>query len=863
MIGKVSIETLAEKLKLSVDELYAQFKAANMRVAEGANSVSEMQANKIEAYVKDSRKESLAKSEAVSDKKPMSLKKADPSKITLKRKTKSTLQVTGVQKHSAKAVNVEVRKKRTYMKRGALLEKEVKEQETKVATAPHVSEKTDQTVLPSKSEDEFVEVQVEKPAVETEAGGAKKPVEVVAPGIDRDVVKANLEREKRMAKLLAKEEGEKAKRRAKAAKAAKDQRVGKRIDLRNLDLSSLEEGESQEAEMPLQKKTSTVIDISRLKIKKQQFEKPTAPVIHEVLIPEIISVGDLAHKMSVKAAEVVRVLMKMGVMATINQTIDRDTAFLVVEEMGHTPKAFNENVVEDSLSESFDTGHEKVSRPPVVTIMGHVDHGKTKLLDAIRKSKIAEKEAGGITQHIGAYHVKTEKGIITFLDTPGHEAFTAMRARGAKVTDIVVLVVAADDGVMPQTVEAIEHAKAAGVPIIIAVNKIDKPEADPEKVKTELSNYNVVPEEWGGENMFVNISAKQVQGIDELLDAILLQAEVLELTAIAEGKAKGIVLESKKDKGRGVLTSVLVMQGMLKVGDVMLAGMYFGRVRLMLDESGKKVPEAGPAIPVEVLGLPETPMAGDDFFVVDSEAKAREIALHRENKFKEAKVASQGAVKLENLFDDMKKEAGLSVLNIVLKTDVQGSLEALKESLNKISTDEVAVNIIASGVGGITTNDVNLALASKAIIIGFNVRADASAKKVIEDNDVDVRYHSIIYNVMDEVKQALSGLLSPEVKEKIIGVANVREVFRSSKFGVIAGCMVTEGIIKRNRPIRILRDNVVIFEGELDSLRRFKEDANEVRQNMECGIGVKNYQDIKVGDQIEVFERTEVERKLQ
>ncbi|MFN7096809.1 MAG: translation initiation factor IF-2 [Gammaproteobacteria bacterium] len=594
---------------------------------------------------------------------------------------------------------------------------------------------------------------------------------------------------------------------------------------------------------------------------KQEFAKPTTPVIHEVSIPETITVAELASRMSVKAAEVIRVLMKLGAMATINQVIDQDTAALIVEEMGHKAKFLKENQLEDDLAQSTISSVEETTRAPVVTIMGHVDHGKTSLLDYIRRTRVTSMEAGGITQHIGAYHVDTDRGMITFLDTPGHEAFTAMRARGAKCTDIVVLVVAADDGVMPQTLEAIQHARAAEVPIVVAVNKIDKPEADPDRVKTELSNHNVISEEWGGDVMFVNISAKTGQGIDDLLEAILLQAEVLELKAPATGPAHGMVIESRLDKGRGPVATLLIQRGTLNRGDIILTGVQFGRVRAMLNETGKQVDSAGPSMPVEVLGLSGTPQAGDDVVVVTDERKAREVALFRQGKFRDVKLAKQQATKLEDIFSRMS-DGQVNTLNIVLKADVQGSAEALNDALQRLSTNEVQVKIIASGVGGITESDVNLAIASKAIMVGFNVRADASARRLVEAENVDLHYYSIIYDVIDEVKKALQGMLSPEIREQIIGMAQVRDVFRSPKFGAVAGCMVTEGFIKRNKRIRVLRDNVVIFEGELESLRRFKEDVSEVRNGFECGIAVKNYNDVKAGDQIEVFEMVAVAKTL-
>jgi translation initiation factor IF-2 len=596
---------------------------------------------------------------------------------------------------------------------------------------------------------------------------------------------------------------------------------------------------------------------------RHAFEMPTAPVVREVGIGETVTVSELAQKMAVKANEVIKVLMNIGVMATINQPLDRDTAVLVVEEMGHTPKVLKENQIEEDLQgvagENADAGAEP--RPPVVTVMGHVDHGKTSLLDYIRSTKVAAGEAGGITQHIGAYHVETPKGGITFLDTPGHAAFTAMRARGAKATDVVVLVVAADDGVMPQTVEAIQHARAAGVPIVVAVNKIDKADADPDRVRTELSKHDVIPEEWGGQTIFVNVSARTGAGIDALLDAILLQAEILELRAPRDGLASGIVIESSVEKGRGAVATVLVKKGTLRMGDPILAGSEFGRVRAMFDETGAAVQEAAPSMPVVVLGLASPPNAGDDLLVVESERKAREVALYRQGKFRDVKLARQ-APRSEDVFSQMGEEKA-GVVSVLIKADVQGSAEALRESLDKLSTPEVQVRVLGSALGGITVSDVQLAAASKALIIGFNVRADAGARDAIKDTGVEVRYYSIIYEAIDDVRQMMSGMLKPEIKETIVGVAQVREVFRSSKFGVVAGCLVTEGLVKRNNPIRVLRDNVVIFEGALESLRRFKDEAGEVRAGTECGIGVKNYQDVRVGDQIECYSRVEVARTLQ
>jgi len=591
------------------------------------------------------------------------------------------------------------------------------------------------------------------------------------------------------------------------------------------------------------------------------FNAPTEPIVHEVLVPETITVADLAHKMAVKAGEVIKALMKMGMMVTINQVLDQETAIIIVEEMGHLAKAAAANDPETFLD---DTEHAEAvleTRPPVVTVMGHVDHGKTSLLDYIRSSRVASGEAGGITQHIGAYHVETERGMVTFLDTPGHEAFTAMRARGAKATDIVILVVAADDGVMPQTIEAVHHAKAAGVPLVVAVNKIDKPEANSERVKQELVAEEVVPEDWGGDTMFVEVSAKTGKGIDALLEAVLLQAEVLELRAPKNTPAKGLVIEGRLDKGRGPVSTILVQSGILKRGDMILAGSAFGRVRAMLDEAGNDIKEAGPSIPVEILGLSDVPNSGEEVIVLNDERKAREIALFRQGKFRDVKLAKKQAANLENIFENMG-EGEVKSLALIIKSDVQGSYEALATSLQKLSTDEVKVNIIHTGVGAVTESDVNLSVASKAVLIGFNVRADAGARKLIESSGVDVRYYNIIYEAVDEIKAALGGMLAPEKKESAIGLVEIREVYRISKVGAVAGCYVQDGVIKRNSKIRVLRGDVIIHTGELDSLKRFKDDVKEVKSNFECGLSLKNYNDIEVGDLLEVYEVVEVARTL-
>ncbi|MCP1366231.1 translation initiation factor IF-2, partial [Halomonas sp. BBD48] len=594
---------------------------------------------------------------------------------------------------------------------------------------------------------------------------------------------------------------------------------------------------------------------------KHGFQKPTQPIVREVAIPESISVADLADKMAIKANEVIKAMFTMGAAVTINQTIDQDTAAIVVEEMGHKPKLVKDDALETEVLEGISYEGEEITRAPVVTVMGHVDHGKTSLLDYIRRTKVATGEAGGITQHIGAYHVEHETGDVTFLDTPGHAAFTAMRARGAQATDVVILVVAADDGVMPQTVEAVEHAKAAGVPLVVAVNKIDKQGADPDRVKNELSQHGVISEEWGGDTQFVHVSAKTGEGVDALLEAVLLVSEVLELKAVPDAPGKGVVVESRLDKGRGPVATVLVQNGTLRRGDIVLAGLHYGRVRALTNELGQQVESVGPAMPVEIQGLDGTPEAGEDFMVLADEKKAREVANFRQGKYREVRLARQQKAKLENMFSQMGQDE-VAKVNIVLKADVQGSLEAIRGALEELSTGEVEVAVVSSGVGGITGTDANLALASDAIVVGFNVRADAAAREIIEREGLDLRYYSVIYQLIDEVKQAMSGMLAPEWKEEIVGVAEVRDVFKAPKIGAVAGCMVIEGTVYRNKRIRVLRDNVVIYEGELESLRRFKDDVNEVRNGMECGIGVKNYNDVQVGDKIEVFDQIRVERSL-
>ena len=826
-MAEVTIKQLADVVGVSVERLVTQMQEAGVKGKDTESTVTDEERQQLLAFLKRSHGEDAEVGE--------------PKKITLKRKTTSTLKVGGGA--SRKTVNVEVRKKRTYVKREEVEETPVEETVAAPVEAPAV-EKAPEPVVEAKAE----------PVAEAPAEAPAAPVaeEAPAPEIKPEPV---VEKPKAAEPAPSKP----------AEPAAEDPRKKKK-ERDNRRNERAERGESRRGKggnnRPAQKPLRAARHTGRNTPNQHGFEKPTAAIVHEVSIPESITVAELAKKMSVKAAEVIKVMFKMGAMATINQPIDQDTATLVVEEMGHVAKPMQENAVEDALLESV-AAHEgeATGRAPVVTVMGHVDHGKTSLLDYIRTTRVAAGESGGITQHIGAYHVETDNGMVTFLDTPGHAAFTAMRARGASLTDIVVLVVAADDGVMPQTEEAVQHAKAAGVPLVVAVNKIDKPEADPDRVKNELAQRDVIPEDWGGDVQFCNVSAKSGEGIDNLLESILLQAELLELTAVQDAPGQGVVVESRLDKGRGPVATLLIQNGTLKKGDIVLAGMNFGRVRAMLDENGAPLESAGPAIPVEIQGLDGTPDAGDEFTVVSSEKKAREVALFRQGKFREVKLARQQQSKLENLFNNM--QAGdVKSLNIVIKTDVRGSLEALTHSLEDLSTDEVKVNIVSGGVGGIGETDANLALASSAILIGFNVRADAQARAIVEREEMELRYYSVIYDIIDDVKAAMGGLLSPEFREEIVGIAEVRDVFKAPKIGAIAGCMVIEGTVYRNKRIRVLRDNVVIYEGELESLRRFKDTVNEVRNGMECGIGVKNYNDVKVGDQIEVYDTIEVQRTL-
>jgi translation initiation factor IF-2 len=860
-MSNVTAKQLSEVIGVSVEKLLEQLHDAGVEVGSAEDPISDDDKMKL----LDSLRTNHGKSS----------KEGGPKKITLRRKSKSELKVSGStgRNPTSRSINVEVRKKRTYVRRSDVEAEEAKKQAEIAA-----EKEREEALLAQQRAEEEAARKAEQEKAEREAEEARlKAEQEQREKEDQERLEAEKKRQEEEAKkqqetgevmkaaepdvaaleLVAKHKAEDKGRHGKPKHKHEDEkptRYGrKELHVKEgVDASTQRKGKY--------KKSSGKSAV--LPENVHGFEKPTAPVVRTVEIPEAISVSDLAQKMAVKAGDLIKSLMQMGTMATINQVLDQDTAILLVEELGHKAVAAKEDNVEEELLKSAEGSEEHIApRPPVVTIMGHVDHGKTSLLDHIRKTRVASGEAGGITQHIGAYHVNTDLGTITFLDTPGHAAFSAMRARGAQATDIVILVVAADDGVMPQTKEAIQHAQAANVPLIVAVNKIDKENADPDRVRNELSAVEVIPEEWGGQHMFVNVSAHTGEGIDALLEAILLQAEVMELQAVDRGPAKGIVVEASLDKGRGPVATVLVQSGLLEQGQILLAGTEFGRVRAMYDESARTIKKAGPSIPVVVLGLSGTPKAGDEVFIVENERRAREIAQMRETKIRETRLAAQQKAKLQGMFDAMA-EGEVAELNLLIKCDVQGSVEALSDALNKLSTDEVRVKLVGSGVGGINESDINLAAASEALVIGFNVRADASAKRIAGDYGLEIRYYSVIYDVIDDVKAAMSGLLSPETQEKIIGLAEVKDVFRSPKFGAVAGCIVIEGMVKRGQPIRVLRDNVVIYEGELESLRRFKDDVDEVRNGTECGIAVKNYNDVKAGDQIEVFDRVEVARTI-
>ncbi|GIU40258.1 translation initiation factor IF-2 [Shewanella colwelliana] len=885
-MADTTVEKLAVEVGKSADRLVEQFSEAGIKKNK-SDTVSEQEKQQLLEFLKKQHGGDAA-----------------PTKMTLQRKSVSTLSVAGSGGQS-KDIKVEVRKKRTFVKRDAAAEAEASEKaelEAKAAAEAEAAAKAKADAdAKAKAEADAAAKAKAKADAEAKAKKAAEAKPAIAETAEEKAAKLE------EARLLAAKEAATKQKADEEAKAAADE--ARRLAEENEKRWAEEERIRKESEKSADHHVTTSTearaaeDTADMNAEKRGrrprkpaggnkaagnkkrggrdtrggrnnrnqrnapesmdhgFNKPAAAVTRDISIGETVTVAELAQKMAVKATEIIKQMMKMGSMVTINQVLDQETAQMVAEEMGHKVVLTRENELEHQVLSDRDGNIKVEPRAPVVTIMGHVDHGKTSLLDYIRRAKVASGEAGGITQHIGAYHVETENGMITFLDTPGHAAFTAMRARGAKATDIVILVVAADDGVMPQTIEAIQHAKAGGVPLIVAVNKMDKPEADPDRVKSELSQHGVMSEDWGGSNMFCHVSAKSGEGVDELLEGILLEAEVLELSAVREGMAAGVVVESKLDKGRGPVATVLVQEGTLKQGDIVLCGLEYGKVRAMKDENGKAITEAGPSIPVEILGLSGVPSAGDEATVVRDERKAREVALYRQGKFRDVKLARQQKSKLENMFANMT-EGEVQELNIVLKADVQGSLEAISDSLNKLSTDEVKVNIIASGVGGLTETDASLAAASNAIMVGFNVRADAQARKTIDSESVDLRYYSVIYHLIDEVRSAMGGMLAPEFKQEIIGLAEVRDVFKSPKIGAIAGCMVTEGTIKRSAPIRVLRENVVIYEGELESLRRFKDDVNDVRNGMECGIGVKNYNDVRVGDQIEVFETVEIARTL-
>lgn len=852
-MADVTVKQLAQVVGIPVERLLTQLQEAGLSITGEDQLVREDQKRVLLNYLKAGSSGGASV--------------ATPNRITLRRKSVS--QVTlGHDVHSGKTVNVEVRTKRVYVKPSPAPEPLVQEPliDEPAIVEPVISQ--DEPVVQMQStiaeepisSEEVHQLVVEEPTL----------IDSSEPSIVLDDVALEPELATDM-ELIVDDNAPIVKKKSMSRpddeSSKSDFKKSKRKGGKHQSVKREENEQEQTAHAKRHKSKRRKGSEKSEKYREAEetlthgFAMPTSPVVYDVVIPETITVAELAKRMSVKAAEVIKIMMGLGAMATINQVIDQETAAIVVEEMGHVSRLLKDDAIEATLDEALTQGVSNEHRAPVVTIMGHVDHGKTSLLDYIRRTKVAAGEAGGITQHIGAYHVSTPKGDITFLDTPGHAAFTAMRARGAQATDIVILIVAADDGVKPQTIEAIQHAKAAKVPVVVAINKMDKPGVDPERVMTELSGYEVIPEAWGGDTMFVNISAKSGLGIDELLDAILLQAEVLELTAHTDGAAKGVVIESRLDKGRGPVATVLVQRGTLRKGDIILAGFQYGRVRALVSDNGSLVDSAGPSIPVEVLGLSAIPHAGDEAIVVPDEKRAREVALFRQGKFRDVKLARRQKTSLEGIFENMTA-AEVKVLNIVLKADMQGSVEAIADALVKLSNDEVKVDVIASGVGGITESDVHLALASNALLIGFNIRADASAKRLSDQEGVALYYYSVIYDIVDQVKGALTGMLAPQFKEEIVGVAEVRDVFRSPKLGAIAGCMVIDGVIKRNNPIRVLRNHVVIYEGTLESLRRFKDDVTEVRQGFECGIGVKNYNDIKSGDLIEVFETIEIKRSI-
>jgi translation initiation factor IF-2 len=843
---QVTVKELAKTVDTPVERLLQQMREAGLPHTAAEQVVTDNEKQALLAHLKSGHK----------------AKVEEPRKITLQRKTTSTLRVAG-----SKSISVEVRKKKVFVQRSPEeIEAERKRELDERRAVENAARQKAEEEARKRAEDESRRQPGSSPA----AASADAVAAPAAAPVSRPVAEAVQDAPAPAPAPVVERKKEEPRRPDKPRNDDNNRRSGGGDGERKNAPHRASVKEKAPTPRVAPRTTDEESDGFRrggrgkAKLKKRNahgFQSPTGPVVREVKIGETITVGDLAQQMSVKAAEIIKFMFKLGTPATINQVLDQETAQLVAEELGHKVTLVSDTALEDSLAESLKFEGETFSRAPVVTVMGHVDHGKTSLLDYIRRAKVAAGEAGGITQHIGAYHVETERGMVTFLDTPGHAAFTAMRARGAKATDIVILVVAADDGVMPQTIEAVQHAVAAGVPLVVAVNKIDKPGADLDRIRSELSVHGVTSEEWGGDTPFVSVSAKVGTGVDELLEAVLLQAEVLELVATPSAPGRGVVVESRLDKGRGPVATVLVQDGTLRQGDMVLVGSNYGRVRAMLDENGKPIKEAGPSIPVEILGLDGTPDAGDEMSVVADEKKAREVAMFRQGKFREVKLARAHAGKLENIFENMGQEEK-KTLNIVLKSDVRGSLEALQGALNGLGNDEVQVRVVGGGVGGITESDANLALASTAVLFGFNVRADAGARKIVEQEGLDMRYYNVIYDIIEDVKKALTGMLGSDVRENILGIAEVRDVFRSPKFGAIAGCMVVEGVVFRNRPIRVLREDIVIFEGELESLRRYKDDASEVRAGMECGIGVKSYNDVKVGDKIEVFEKVQVARSL-
>ena len=841
-MADVTISELAKVVGVDVDKLLSQVKDAGLPHKKADEIISNDDKNTLLQSLRGSHGEGEGA--------------AAPSKITLKRKTLGTLK-SASSSGRGKTVNVEVRKKRTYVKRTEVEEEVVPEEPVAVEPAIVTPDPVVAAEAAIAAAAEAAKATADEPAPAAPSAPAAALIVPDVPSEEAASARADKPGAKRKpaTKKEIDDEAEKKRTQARTTKGKPAKRQNRTLHVN--DAFVLEGGDSEG------RRRGGRRGRNRLSGSTQAFEMPTEAVVRDIKIGEANKVTDLAQQMTVKAAAVVKALFKMGVMANINHVVDADTATLLVEEMGHRPNFVSEDALEEQLAESLaaEIGEDKITRAPVVTVMGHVDHGKTSLLDYIRKSTVASHEAGGITQHIGAYHVDTDHGMVSFLDTPGHAAFSAMRSRGAKATDVIVLVVAGDDGVKPQTAEAVQHAKAAGVPLVVAINKMDKEGADPDRVKNELAAMEVIPDDWGGDTQFIPVSAHTGDGVDKLLEAILLQAELMELTAYTDVPGQGVVVESRLDKGRGAVASVLVQNGTLRTGDIVLVGKEYGRVRALVDENGVNIKSAGPSIPVEILGLTGVPDAGDEFVVLADEKNAKEVAEFRRTRLKDSVQAMQQAALIDNMFAGIGKP-NLSIFNIILKTDVRGTLEALTASLVAMNTDEVQVKIVSSGVGGISENDVHLAATSKAMIVGFNVRADKTSKEIIDNEGLQLRYYNVIYNVLDDVKAIMGGMLSPEIREEILGVAEVRDVFTSPKFGQIAGSMVIEGTIHRNKPIRVLRDDVVIYEGELESLRRFKDDANEVKNGVECGIGVKNYTDVRVGDKIEVYKTTEIARTL-